>query len=79
MSASLLKPLGRAIRAKRSAAGFSQESFADHIAMHRTYYSAIERGEKNIQLDTLRRVAQGLGVPVWEILKGAEEGAPMPG
>jgi len=48
---------------------FSQESFADHIQMHRTYYSAIERGEKNLQLDTLVRVCNGLDVKAWEILK----------
>ena len=48
--------LGKAFRKRREALGFSQESFADEIGMHRTYYSAIERGEKNLQLDTLQRV-----------------------
>ena len=54
--------------------GFSQESFADHIDMHRTYYSAIERGEKNLQLDTLERLSAGLGKSLWEIFKDAEPG-----
>jgi len=41
--------------------------------MHRTYYSAIERGEKNLTLTTLNRVCDGLGAPLWEIIKDAED------
>lgn len=74
MTAHLLKRLGSALRAKREAAGFSQEGFADHIGMHRTYYSAIERGEKNVQMDTLVRVCAGLKTPLWEVMKMAEIG-----
>ena len=51
MDSSLLQRLGQAFRKRREALGYSQESFADHIGMHRTYYSAIERGEKNLQID----------------------------
>jgi len=49
----LTQRIGAAIRTKRVAQGLSQEGFADLIAMHRAYYSAIERGEKNITLSTL--------------------------
>ncbi|MFB9068303.1 helix-turn-helix domain-containing protein [Pseudofulvimonas gallinarii] len=58
----VMNRLGSAIRARREALNVSQEAFADMIEMHRTYYSAIERGEKNLQLSTLLRVSQGLGV-----------------
>jgi transcriptional regulator with XRE-family HTH domain len=54
--------LGAVIRTHREATQLSQDRFADRIDMHRAYYSAIERGEKNITLDTLLRVADGLGV-----------------
>jgi transcriptional regulator with XRE-family HTH domain len=54
--------LGAVIRAHREATKLSQDHFADQIEMHRAYYSAIERGEKNLTLDTLLRVAEGLGV-----------------
>lgn len=57
-----LQRLGQTLRQRRSALGLSQESFADKIEMHRTYYSAIERGEKNITVSMLERVASGLGV-----------------
>lgn len=72
MAATLLQRLGKALRRRREAAGFSQEAYADLIAMHRTYYSAIERGEKNLQLDTLQRICKGLGTSLWEVLKEAE-------
>ena len=40
--------------------------------MHRTYYGAIERGEKNLQLSTLQRVCEGLSTTMWEVLKETE-------
>jgi len=60
--------IGRAVRARREATGMSQDRFADHIDMHRAYYAAIERGEKNVTLPTLKRVADGLRVSMSEIL-----------
>lgn len=72
MTATLMQRLGKALRTRREAEGYSQEGFADHIGMHRTYYSAIERGEKNLQLDTLQRVCAGLRCRMWEALKEAE-------
>lgn len=64
--------LGKAFRKRREALGFSQESYADEIGMHRTYYSAIERGENNLQLDTLQKVCEGLETSIWEVFKDAE-------
>ncbi len=64
--------LGKAARKRREATEYSQEGFADEIQMHRTYYSAIERGEQNITIQTLERVCTGLGVKIWEILRDAE-------
>ena len=74
MDSSLLARLGQAFRKRREALGYSQESFADHIGMHRTYYSAIERGEKNLQIDTLQRLSAGLETPLWQCFKEAEAG-----
>lgn len=59
--------LGRAIRARRVALSLSQEAFADRIGMHRAYYSAIERGERNLTLETLGRVAAGLKVSISQL------------
>lgn len=60
-----------AMRARRTALGYSQDSFADAIGMHRAYYSAIERGERNLTLQTMVRVAEGLEVKPSELLKAA--------
>jgi transcriptional regulator with XRE-family HTH domain len=38
----------------------------------RSYFSAIERGEFNVTLGVLLKVASGLGVPAWELLKRAK-------
>ncbi len=64
-----MQSLGTSLRTYREAAGYSQESFADRIGMHRTYYSAIERGEKNLQIDTLKRICDGLAVRMCDVLK----------
>lgn len=63
--------IGQALRRRRLAHGWSQDSFADRIRMHRAYYSAIERGERNITLDTLVKVASGLKVSVADLMAEA--------
>jgi len=68
----LQKRIGDALRKRREARGVSQESFADQIKMHRAYYGALERGEKNLQLSTLERVCTGLQASMWEVLRDAE-------
>src|ERR1700677_3921102 len=65
----LLTSLGAAIRKRRMALKVSQEAFADLIGMHRAYYSAIERGERNLTLGTLHRVAKGLGVRMADLMR----------
>jgi transcriptional regulator with XRE-family HTH domain len=66
--------LGQAVRELRSAAGYSQESFAAKIKVHRTFMGTIERGNTNVSLDTLERLARGLQMGVWELLRIAEVG-----
>ncbi len=60
--------LGRAIREVRVEHGFSQEGFAAHAGLDRSYYGAIERGEFNLSLSTIFKVADGLGVNASELL-----------
>jgi transcriptional regulator with XRE-family HTH domain len=63
--------LGTAIRRRREALKVSQDAFADTISMHRAYYSAIERGEKNMTLRILLRVAEGLSSRVSDLFRDA--------
>jgi transcriptional regulator with XRE-family HTH domain len=63
--------LARAVRARREAMKISQETFADSIGMHRAYYSSLERGERNVTILTLARVAEGLRVTIASLAKDA--------
>ena len=64
--------LGEAIRAARKNAGFTQESFAAHADVDRSYYGAIERGEFNLTVDTIAKIAAGLSMTASELFKRAK-------
>lgn len=61
------KKLGAEIRRRRLASGISQQKFAQMLDMNRTRIREIERGEGNPQLNTLIRIAAGLGVTLREL------------
>ncbi len=65
--------LGEVIRRHREAAGWTQEGFADEIAMHRAQYGLIERGKRDLKLSSLERVTAGLKVTLSTILREAED------
>ncbi len=65
--------LGSRIREIRLKKGFSQESFADHCGLHRTYMGGIERGERNLTVQTVLTVAKGLGLTISELFSGIEK------
>ncbi len=44
------------------ARGLSQQDFALEIEMDRTYYGGVERGERNVSVDNIERIANGLGI-----------------
>ena len=58
----LQKTVGRNLRTHRQARGLSQEDFAEVLEVHRTYMGGIERGERNLTLKSLERIADRLGV-----------------
>ncbi|MGA7851300.1 MAG: helix-turn-helix transcriptional regulator [Terriglobales bacterium] len=51
---------GRAIRRIREEQEINQEEAAERCGLHRTYYSGIERGVRNVSLVNIERVARGL-------------------
>ncbi len=63
--------LGKAARSLRRERGVAQEAFAARAGLDRSYYGAIERGEFNLSLDTLVKVAAGLGVRPSTLLRRA--------
>jgi transcriptional regulator with XRE-family HTH domain len=62
MSQSDLEHFGRRVRAERERLGMSQEELATRAGIHRTYLGGAERGERNIGLLNLLRIARALGV-----------------
>jgi transcriptional regulator with XRE-family HTH domain len=68
----LQQRIGNALRTRREALDISQEYFAEQVGMHRTYYSAIERGLKNVRMETLERLCAALKTKMWEVVKDAE-------
>jgi transcriptional regulator with XRE-family HTH domain len=58
----LQRTVGHNLRAYRQARGLSQEAFADVLGVHRTYMGGVERGERNLTLKSLERIAQRINV-----------------
>ncbi|MDV7102069.1 helix-turn-helix transcriptional regulator [Gordonia amicalis] len=68
MEGQLQKVVGRNLRRYRLERGYSQEAFADFMGVHRTYMGGVERGERNLTLQTLERIADYLGVSPLDLL-----------
>lgn len=62
--------VGKNLRALRVSRGISQEGLAHELEYDRTYLAGIERGERNLSLDTLSKLAEQLGVDPLELLAG---------
>ncbi|KPL69894.1 XRE family transcriptional regulator [Erythrobacter sp. SG61-1L] len=56
------------IRRHRKALGISQQNFAYDIEMDRTYFGGIERGERNVSIDNIERIAKGLSIHAYLLL-----------
>jgi transcriptional regulator with XRE-family HTH domain len=65
----LQRTVGRNIRRLRQARGVSQEDLAAEIGVHRTYMGGVERGERNLTLQSLERLAGRLGVSPLSLLE----------
>lgn len=63
----------RNVRRLRKGNGWSQEDLGTYTGIHRTYIGAIERGEANITLDHLEKLATGLGTDVVTLLSAFPE------
>ncbi|MHC4508867.1 MAG: helix-turn-helix domain-containing protein [Planctomycetota bacterium] len=65
----VLKKLGRNVRAVRRMRGLSQESLALAAGLDRSYVGGVERGERNIAVVNLLRLAKALAIPASTLLE----------
>ncbi|WFB58694.1 helix-turn-helix transcriptional regulator [Paenibacillus sp. BR1-192] len=80
MSSDFLKLVGERIRTLRKEKSYTQESLSEKSGIHVTYISDIERGERNISMETLEKVIIALEVNPVEVfriegIEGIEERA----
>ena len=71
-SARALREFGARVRAFRKELGLSQERLAHDAGIHPTYLSSVERGERNVALINLLRLARALGVDPADLVEGLD-------
>jgi transcriptional regulator with XRE-family HTH domain len=79
MEGELQTRVGINLRGYRLKLGLSQEEFADQLVFHRTYMGAIERGERNLTLRSVERIADRLGIDAMALLLAPEGHVSDPG
>lgn len=60
---------GKALRQRRHKLGVSQEEFADMCELDRTYVGGIERGERNVALVNIEKIARALKISLPELFR----------
>jgi transcriptional regulator with XRE-family HTH domain len=60
---------GARLRHAREELQISQEVLAEKAGLHRTYIGQVERGERNISIDNMERLADAVAQPLWEMLR----------
>ena len=64
----VLERFGKKLRSVRTGKGISQEELARRSGLHRTYVSRVERGERNISLANIAKLAGALGVRMGDLM-----------
>jgi transcriptional regulator with XRE-family HTH domain len=66
--ADIRERFGAKLRQVRMQQGISQEKLAELAGLHRTFVSMVERGERNVTIATVEKLAQGLGCRMAELM-----------
>ncbi len=69
MENEILKNFGAKVRHYRNLLGLSQEKFAEKANVHRTYIGTVERGETNVTLVNIYKLAEALEVSVTKLME----------
>lgn len=65
----VVKKLGDRIRKLRRAKGLSQERLAELSGLHTNYIGQVERGEKNLTIETMQKIVEGLDITLEELFR----------
>ncbi|MNI45797.1 HTH-type transcriptional regulator SinR [compost metagenome] len=69
----LPESVGNRIRELRKAKGWTQEQLAEAASLHYSYIGGVERGDRNISLETLEKIIAAFQVPAVEIFRFEDE------
>ncbi|MFC1561284.1 helix-turn-helix domain-containing protein [Candidatus Latescibacterota bacterium] len=67
-SMNVLNKFGDRIRSLRKEKSISQEKLAELADLHRTYIGAVERGERNISLINIKKIADALDISISQLM-----------
>lgn len=69
----LAREFGELVRRLRQERGYSQEEFSFRVGLHQTYVSSVERGERNVTIETADRIAKALDTTLAEMFGELEQ------
>lgn len=69
----LPEAVGNRIRELRKAKGWTQEQLAEAASLHYSYIGGVERGDRNISLETLEKIIAAFDVPAAELFRFEDE------
>lgn len=73
MEVIIKKAFGACVRRFRTDTGLSQEKFALKINMDRTYFASVESGRRNISIENIKKIADGLNISLSELFSAVDE------
>lgn len=72
MAISIQKAFGSCVRQFRTATGLSQEKFAFKINMDRSYFASVESGRRNISIENIKKIADGLNLSLSDLFSAVD-------
>lgn len=72
MAKDIKRALGARVRELRDERDWSQEQMGEASGLHWTYIGQVERGERNLSLSSLQKIANGFKIKIWELVKGID-------